>query len=208
MRNRQCLLPLCALALAALPLAGVADVASAQNILDNPGFETGDLTGWTVYGLSAASTVVVQSGDNGPAAPGTYNAFLENRGEAIGLGVKQTTVPGTAAGGEVQYSFDLKLDEAANGGVVFIEIFAEAEGIGIVGGSGLIGPLWPWEWTTYTGAFMAPPATNFLTIQFTATTGAVQGSTCVLHVDNVSLAQPGVIPAETTTWSEVNALFR
>lgn len=207
MKNRPCLL-LCALALAALPLAGAADLASAQNILDNPGFETGDLTGWTVYGLSAASTVVVQSGDNGPAAPGTFNAFLENRAQAIGLGVKQTTVPGTAAGGNVEYSFDLKLDEAAVGGVVFVEIFAEAEGVGIVGGSGLMGPLWPWEWTTYAGSFTAPPATNFLTIQFTATTGAAVGSTCVLHVDNVSLAQPGVIPAETTTWSELNALFR
>ena len=119
-----------------------------------------------------------------------------------------TAVPGTAAGGGVEYAFDLKLDEAAIGGVVFVEIFAEAEGVGIVGGSGLLGPLWPWEWTTYTGSFTAPPATNFLTIQFTATTGATAGSTCVLHVDNVSLAQPGVIPAETTTWSELNALFR
>ncbi|MBE0567886.1 MAG: hypothetical protein IH621_18170 [Krumholzibacteria bacterium] len=208
MKNCQRLLPICALVLGVLALAGAARDVSAQNILENPGFETGDLTGWLVFGESPNSSAVVQVGDNGPSAPGTHNAFLDNRAEAVGLVLKQSTIPGTAAGGDVEYSFDLKLDQADAGGVVFAQVFAEAEGLGIVGGSGLLGPLWAWQWTTYAGSFTAPANTNFLTIQITATTGATTGSTCVLHVDNVSLEQPGVIPAETTTWSALNALYR
>jgi hypothetical protein len=208
MMNCKRVLLICTVALIALPLAGAVREASAQNILTNPDFETGDLTGWTTFGLSASSTVVVQTGDNGPSLPGTHNAFMDNQAQALGLGLKQTTAPGTAAGGGVEYSFDLKLDQADLGGVLFVEIFAEAEGVGVVGGSGLIGPLFPWEWTTYTGSFVAPANTSFLTIQFVPTTGATVGSNCVVHVDNVVLEQPGVIPAEPTSWSDVNAQYR
>jgi len=208
MMNCKRVLLICSVALIALPLAGAVREASAQNILTNPDFETGDLTGWTTFGLSASSTVVVQAGDNGPSLPGNNNAFMDNQAQAVGLGLKQTTAPGTAAGGGVEYSFDLKLDQADLGGVLFVEIFAEAEGVGIVGGSGLIGPLWPWEWTTFTGSFVAPANTSFLTIQFVPTTGATVGSNCVVHVDNVVLEQPGVIPAEPTSWSDVNAQYR
>ena len=208
MKNWQSTCLACALALVVLPLAGTVSDASAQNILTNPDFETGDLTGWTTFGESGSSSIVVQSGDNGPSMPGTFNAFLDNQAQAVGLGLKQTTAPGTAAGGGVEYSFDLKLDQADLGGVLFVELFAEAEGVGIVGGSGLIGPLWPWEWTSYSGSVVAPGNTSYLTIQFVATTGATVGSNCVVHVDNVVVEQPGVIPTEPTSWSEVNALFR
>ena len=33
--------------------------ASAQNVLTNPGFEYGDLTGWTIAGGSASTSVTV-----------------------------------------------------------------------------------------------------------------------------------------------------
>ena len=79
------------------------------------------------------------------------------------------------------------------GGVLFVEIFAEQEGVGIIGGSGLIGPLWPWEWTHYEGTFEAPAGTDFLTIQFMANTGAAEGTNCVAHVDNVYLSKDGLL---------------
>ena len=88
------------LAVLVFTLAGFAGDASAQNILVNPDFETGDLTGWVVAGGNANAGVTVQSPDNGPAAPGTNNAFMENFGEAIGLTLKQTTAPGTAMSGK------------------------------------------------------------------------------------------------------------
>ena len=193
--------------LATLSMAGV---ATAQNILTNPDFETGDLTGWEVNGGNASATISVQAGDNGPTMAGTQNAFMENFGEALGLNLKQSTAPGTAGAGLVSYSYDLKLDQADVGGVVFVEMFAEQDGVGIVGGSGLMGPLWPWNaWQNYTGSFVAPAGTDFLTIQFVAATGAAVGTSCVLHVDNVIVeSEGGVVPTETTSLGSIKALYR
>ena len=182
--------------------------ASADNLLINGDFESGDLSGWVAAGLSGSSTITVQAGDNGPLLPGNNNAFLSNEAEALGLLLKQTTENGAAIAGQVDYSFDLKLDQAEVGGVLFVEIFAEQEGVGIIGGSGLMGPFWPWNsWTTFTGSFVAPANTTFLTIQFVATTGAAIGTNCIAHVDNVILDQ-GTVASETNSWSEVKTLFR
>ena len=197
----------CILAVLALPLVGD---ASAQNLLENPGFETGDLTGWVVAGGNENATVTIQTPDNGPSFPGMYNAFLDNQGEAIGLTLKQTTASGSAGGGVVDYSFDLKLDQADVGGVLFVEIFAEADGVGIVGGSGLMGPYWPWNnWETFQGTFVAPDNTNFLTIQIMANTGAAVGTNCIAHADNVYLSQQGPpVATETMDWGGIKALYR
>jgi len=189
-------------------LAITAMGASAQNVLTNGDFETGDLTGWQVFGESPSSSVTVQSPDNGPSAPGTHNAFLDNQAEAVGLTLKQTTVPGSITEGEVFYSFDLKLDQADVGGVLFVEIFAEESGVGIVGGTGLMGPFWPWNvWETTSSSFIAPAGADFVSIQFTATTGATTGSNCLAHVDNVVIYQD-VSPVESSTWGAVKSLYR
>jgi hypothetical protein len=209
MKNFKSLLFGCILAVLVLPLVGTVGEASAQSVLVNADFETGDLTGWVVAGGNSLATVTVQSPDNGPTFPGTHNAFMSNFGEALGLTLKQTTAVGSATGGEITYSYDLKLDQADIGGVLFVEIFAEQEGVGIVGGSGLMGPLWPWNaWSTFTGAFIAPPTTDFLTIQFVAVTGAAVGSNCVAHVDNVILEGQGVVGTEGSSWSNLKALYR
>ena len=196
-----------AVAVLALASLGAMDLAAA-NMLVNPAFETGDLTGWQVFGQSPSSDVTVQSPDNGPSLPGTHNAYMVNTGQAIGLTLKQTTVPGSATAGEVYYSYDLKLDAADVGGVLFVQIFAEQTGVGVIGGSGLMGPLWPWNaWTAYSGSFTAPTGTDFLTIQFMANTGAAVGRSCIAHVDNVDLNQ-GASPVESTSWTNVKAMFR
>jgi hypothetical protein len=183
--------------------------ASAQSILINGDFETGDTTGWEINGGSSVATVVVETPDNGPTLPGMYNAFMENRGEALGLNMKQSTGVGSAAPGTINYSYDLKLDEADLGGVIFVEMFAEKEGVGIVGGSGLMGPLWPWNaWQNYTGSWNAPAGTEFITIQFVAATGATVGSTCVMHVDNVIVESENAVASEESSWSNVKALYR
>lgn len=195
-------------AVLALPLVGAVD-ASAQNVLVNGDFETGDFTGWEVAGGNADATATVVGTDNGPSMPGMYNAFMNNLGEAIGLTLKQPTAVGSVSAGIIYYSYDLKLDMADVGGVLFVEIFAEQEGVGIIGGSGLIGPLWPWEWTHYEDTFEAPAGTDFLTIQFMANTGAAEGSTCVAHVDNVYLGMDGhPVAAESMTWGSTKALYR
>ena len=198
----------CLIAALVLTLGLTAGDASAQNLLVNPDFESGDLTGWVLAGESGSSAVSVVA-DNGPSEAGSNAAFLNNQAEALGLLLKQTTETGAAIAGNTAYSFDLKLDQADAGGVVFVQIFAEQEGVGIIGGSGLMGPFWPWNaWTTYTGSFMAPAGTDFLTIQVMANTGAAVGSNCVARVDNVILEGQGVVATEAASWSNVKALYR
>jgi hypothetical protein len=189
-------------------LAVTATGAAAANILTNPGFESGDLTGWLVFGLGSSSTVTVQSPDNGPAAAGTHNAFMDNQAMALGLTLKQSTPAGSAVPGTVFYSFDLKVGQAAAGGVFFVEIFAERSGVGIIGGSGLLGNYAPADWTTFQGSFVAPANTDFLTIQFMANTGAVVGSVSSMHVDNVSLDQGTVTPSSSQSWGRIKSLYR
>ncbi len=181
--------------------------AGLANSLQNPGFETGDLTNWQVFGLSPTATVTVTT-DNGPSAPGTHAAYMDNRQEALGLTLKQTTAPGTAAGGTVDWSFDLKVGQAANGGVFFVQVFAEQSGVGIVGTSGLLGNYVPAAWTHYSGSFTAPAGTDFLSIQFMANTGAVAGSVSTMYIDNVSLVQPDAVPTQATTWGDSKDLYR
>ena len=140
--------------------------------------------------------------------PGTHNAFMANQHEALALVLKQSTAPGSAVPGTVFYSFDLKMGTMANGGVFFVNIFAEQAGGGVIGGSGLMGPFWPANWTPYRGSFMAPAGTDFLTIQFEAVTGAVVGTMSQMHVDNADLNQGSVVPSHSTSWGRMKALYR
>lgn len=189
-----------------LALAGA---ASAQNLLVNGDFETGDLTGWSVSGESPSSGITVESTDNGPTLPGTNFAYLNNSAQAIGLNLRQSTADGSTGEGLVTFSFDAKLLEANAGGVVFAEVIAEAPGGGILASSGLLGPLWPWNaWETFGGSFMAPAGTDFLTIRIEAATGAATGANCLLQVDNVIVESEGAVPVDTQTWSGVKALYR
>lgn len=176
----------------------------SANLLTNPGFETGDLTGWLALNTSGNAVITVESPDNGPSAPGTHNAFLNNQAEALGLTLKQSTAPGSATAGTVFYSFDLKLGQAALGGVFFVEIFAENAANAVIGRAPLLGNFTPANWTTISGSFVAPPNTDHLTIQFEAVTGAVIGSNSSMHVDNVDLNQ-GVVPVAPVSWGQLKA---
>ena len=180
----------------AAAFALIANQASA-NLITNPGFETGDLTGWLALGLSGSSTITVEGTDNGPSAAGTHDAFENNQAEALGLTLQQTTANGSATAGTVYYSYDLKLGTAAVGGVFFVEIFAQNSVGAVIGGSGLLGNYTPANWTTYSGSFVAPANTDHLTIQFEANTGAAAGSVSSMHVDNVDLHQ-AVVPEPAT----------
>jgi hypothetical protein len=182
---------------AALVLA--AGQVSALNLIQNPGFETGDFTSWLVLG----ATGTVQTPDNGPTAAGTHNAFLDNQSVAANLALQQTTAAGSVGDGVlVSYSFDLKSGINAAGGVLFVHIF-DQDSVGAVIGqpTGLIGPLLvgpsDGNWHTFTGSFTTLANTDHLTIEFDATTGADSGSIEQMHVDNVQL-NIADIPEPTT----------
>lgn len=193
----------------ALTLGSIAMPAHAVNLLLNPGFESGSLGPWAgVGGLGPNATIIVRTPDNGPFAPGTHHAFLDNRAEANGLTLAQTTSPGSAIPGQVFYSFDLKSGPTSNGGVFFVEIFAQNIGGAVIGGSGLLGNFANPNWGTFGGSFVAPAGTDHLTIQFEAPTGAVIGSQSSMQVDNAVLQQVTVTPTHGTTWSRVKSLYR
>ncbi len=195
--------------LCAMALASAVSAASAANLLGNPAFETGALAPWAgVGGVGANSTITVLAGDNGPSAPGTHYAFVNNQQPANGLTMAQTTATGTAVPGPVYYAFDLSLGSALNGGVFFVEIFAQNSVGAVIGGSGLLGNFSPGVWTTYTGTFVAPANTDHLTSQVEAPTGAVVGSVSSMKVDNVSLTQDNPTPVNRTTWGRVKNLYR
>ncbi len=171
--------------------------AFAQNLILNPGFETGDTTGWLVLG----SSITVQTPDNGPSAPGTYNAFQDNSAVAANLALQQTTPNGSVGAGVlVNYSFDLMAGNNANGGVEFVHIFDQNASGGVIGEpTGLLGPLLLGSpdglWHTFSGSFTTLAGTDHLTIEFDATTGAAAGSLQQMHVDNVVLS---MVPEPTT----------
>jgi hypothetical protein len=78
------------LAITTALLAGYPAVASAQNIVSNPGFETGDFTGWTEFGPANAC----QGVDNFNPRSGTYSAFFCTTGTISGIFQNLTTTPG------------------------------------------------------------------------------------------------------------------
>jgi hypothetical protein len=191
----------CALALVAGPV-------HSANLLVNPDFETGVLSPWAgVGGLGPNATVTIAA-DNGPSAPGTHCALVSNHAEANGLTMAQTTPLGSAAAGTVFYSFDLKVVSAANGGVFFVEIFAQNAVGAVIGNAGLLGNYSPANWTTYSGSFTAPAGTDHLTIQFEAPTGAVTGSVSSMKVDNANVNQGSATSANATTWGRLKNLYR
>jgi hypothetical protein len=182
-------------------LAGLAGLlagnsASAQNLLLNPGFETGDLTSWQALGQGSGASITVQSPNNGPSAPGTHSAFMDNTIPANNLALQQSTALGDASPGLVNYSFDLEGNTSVNGGVVFVHIWDINSTGGVIDqGPGLLGPYFPstTSWSTITGSFTAPANVNHFEIEVDATTGAASGSAEAISVDNLSLSQT-VVP--------------
>lgn len=168
----------------------------AQNLILNPGFDTGDLTDWTPLNATSGSTIsVIPTGGN----PTDY-AWLNNTTEAYNLALSQTTPNGSVVGAgiTIDYSFDLLGGNQAAGGVDFIHIFDEnASGAVISQGPGLLGPYFPStsSWTTYTGSFTTVAGSDHLYIEFDATTGANSGSVDQMGIDNVILT---VAPEPTT----------
>ncbi len=209
MKNCKSLVFGCIFALLALPLMGV---ASAQNLLPNGEFETGDLTDWQVFNDNPPiATVTAETPGNGPSFPGMNHAFLNNQQGGLGLTLKGETPAGSAGLGTVYYFLDLLIEEAAVGGLVWVQVYAEQAGGGILAQTGLLGPFTGpiGEWQIVQGTIEAPAGTDYLTIQIDAVTGADNGSVCLARVDNAFLGQTGPpVATEDMSMGSIKALFR
>lgn len=91
------------LAICMMALALVALPASATNLVVNPGFETGDFTGWTQGGNTGFTGVT-----SGSSHSGTYYAYL---GPVGSDGTLSQTMATTAGG-----AYDISLWLASDGG--------------------------------------------------------------------------------------------
>lgn len=174
-------------------LAGllIGNTLLAQNLIQNPDFGTGDLTGWTPLNAGSGATITVLPTGGNP----TDYAWLDNSLEAYNLALSQATPDGSVVGAGivVNYSFDLLGGNQAAGGVDFIHIFDEDSTGGVISqGPGLLGPYFPSAsgWTTYTGSFTTVAGSDHLYIEFDATTGANPGAMDQMGIDNVVLSVP------------------
>jgi hypothetical protein len=83
-------------------LASAALTARAQNLVNNPGFETGDFTSWTQWGDTSFSGVANLSPDGTPPHSGN---FLSYYGPTSAMGGVQQNIGGTVAGNLYNISF-------------------------------------------------------------------------------------------------------
>lgn len=167
--------------------------ASALDIAVNGGFETGDFSGWTIFPSGAGALTIVSPGAYGLS---TFAADLNNtfpgsadliKNANIGVGVVTANAP-------VTVEFDAK-GNFGPGGVAFAELFSELAGGGVsktqlLGGA----PLHPdgvgiginFDWTHFVfSTTTGSDVSGGLTVQFNSATGAFEGSTSELFVDNL-----------------------
>jgi hypothetical protein len=174
-------------------LAAASTAMGGIELTTNGGFEAGDTSGWQ-YFATPASTFGVDS--TSPYAGG-FNGNLENLTEGSAALIKQANmgIGLVNPGDEITISFWAKNINGV-GGVNFAEFFSEVDGGGvsssqILGGAPLFASATEWTFYQFT-TFAGPDVSGGVTLQFTATTGAVIGSTSQLLIDDVSVT---VIPA-------------
>ena len=161
----------------------------------NGDFESGDLTGWTIFdGTNSTNggSIVVST----PGADGTGSAGNANISGGIGNPtLKQANLgAGTLTAGQmVTVTFDWQ-GTAADGGVPDVQLFSELSGGGVSAAESILNganPV-PAAWTTVgpLDITVGPDVSGGVTLQFTAICGAA--ATCVsdLFFDNVSIKVP------------------
>ncbi len=188
---------------AALTLATAS--ASAIELAENGGFETGDFTGWTQFPNEGTQTITTFNPSTGTFAVNLSvndvagTSIIKN--DNIGIGVVNP-------GDEITITFDAR-GSTANGGVAFAEFFTELAGGGtssseILGGAPLMLAADPNEWTSFSfTTTVGPDSSGGITLQLLAACGAAPGCESDIYFDNISIT---AVPVPAAVWLFASAL--
>jgi glucuronoarabinoxylan endo-1,4-beta-xylanase len=122
----------------------LAGVAGAQNLVTNPGFETGDTSGWTTQGSPQISAQTVQ------VHSGTYAALVTNR-TAAWNGIAQSLTSALQAGQTYNVSAWVRLVSGTN--QTFYLTFAKTDGNPTSYAQAAIGTVTSTNWTQISGQY-------------------------------------------------------
>jgi hypothetical protein len=163
----------------------------AGDIAINGGFETGDLTGWTVF--DNGGTISVSS----PGATGMYAGNLDASGPSNNPTLKQANLGAGGAltpGQAVTVSFDWKgtVAEGPPVGAVFdVKLFSELSGGGVSQEDQILDvpDAFPADWTTVGPLTIniGPDVSGGVTLQFNAICGGAAECISDVFIDNVSI---------------------
>ena len=165
--------------------------ASIIEMTTNGDFETGDLTGWTLFPSPSGSQTVT---DINPES-GIYAGQIINLTSGSASLWKQANL---YAGfltpfQTVTVSFDARGSASVPGGIGFAELFSEVDGGGVskneILGNGPLGiNADPDVWTSFSyTTTLGSDVSGGVTLQLTATTPAEGGATMTMWYDNVSI---------------------
>ncbi len=171
-------------------------LSASADLAVNGGFETGDTAGWEFF--PTADPPGSSFGVTNDSAVGNFAGQLVNNIEGSAALIKQANIGvGMVNPGDLlRIDFSIK-GNYGPGGVSFVELFSEIAGGGT--SSSEILTTFPQSGTDYQDFTFfrnaGPDVSGGITLQFTATTGAIMGSTAEVFVDNVRV---NVVPEPTS----------
>jgi hypothetical protein len=178
----------------------------------NGGFETGDLTGWTIFdstnsgngGLitvtspGSSSTFAGNTNANDPLPGIGHNPALKQANVGIGL-----LTPGQA----VTVSFDWRADAVD---VVYAALHSEQAGGGASSTATLLdGTSGPGSWTPFSQVvILGSDVTEGISLELVAICGGVPGCVSNIYWDNISItADIATVPVPAAAWLFGSALL-
>jgi hypothetical protein len=165
------------------------------NLAVNGDFETGDLSGWTLFCTDNNGTcAATQAQANGGLWSGNLVASVPSGGGPASFPIMKNANIGIGTvqpNSQVNVSFDLFGSVSGAGGVFFVDFFSELAGGG-TSSSELFGPYFPnGTWTTISfTANTGNDVSGGVTLQLKSDCGGNPGCTVDAFIDNVSVTVP------------------